>query len=528
MMNRTIIAALITSILAGCTTFATAPIRDAVLTADSAAKNALAEQVSIAKIKSDALIERVDGVWVPLTKVDASHDRSSLLDRMVVVNRSFKSFSNVAEYISSQYGVSVVVAPDVNGVAGSASAQGKSSSPADQKSMERGLISLVFDGTLHDLLDSLAAGQSVSWEVSDTGIRFFKYRTKSFEIAALPGDTNGANTVSSTGSSNSSGSSGAGGGSAVAGSSAQSSGVSYSLSVWKSIESTVATMLSPDVKPAVNPALGSIVVTDTPTVLAEVGRYIDNLNIQLSKQVLINVRILSVQLDSGDQYGINWTTVFSNLGKVGFTMTNANSIVSSSAAVAGVISVPSGAPGALSNWAGSSAMVQALSTQGDVTQLTSASLTTLNNQPAPMLVGNQQSYLASSSTTAGTAGVQPTVTLTPGQLNTGFSLSIVPHILENDKIMLQYGADISSLVSMGSYTSGSSSIQTPNVNTRSFLQRVKVGSGETLVLTGFEQNNMGVTTQGIGSADNVAAGGGISRTKARTVIVVLLQPVLLK
>ncbi len=176
------------------------------------------------------------------------------------------------------------------------------------------------------------------------------------------------------------------------------------------------------------------------------------------------------------------------------------------------------------SWAGSQALINALSGQGHVSQVTSASLTTLNNQSAPLQVGRQTTYLASSTTTV-TQGAGATTTLQPGLLTTGFSMTIVPHILERGRLMLQYAIDISSLLNMYTVNSNNSSIQAPDVDTRNFLQRVMLQTGDTLVMTGFEQNTLNTNLSGMGNANNSMLGGGVNGKRNRSVLVILIQPI---
>ncbi|MDO9550824.1 MAG: hypothetical protein Q7J03_07605, partial [Methanoregula sp.] len=157
-------------------------------------------------------------------------------------------------------------------------------------------------------------------------------------------------------------------------------------------------------------------------------------------------------------------------------------------------------------------------------QVTSASVTTLNNQVAPVQVGRQTSYLASSTTTV-SEGLSTTA-LQPGVVTTGFSMNLVPHLLDSNNLLLQYAMDISSLLGITSVTSGGSTIQVPEIETRNFLQRVRLNSGDTLVVTGFEQGNMSSNTQGPGNAENTLLGGGLKGARQKSILVVLIQPVI--
>jgi type IVB pilus formation R64 PilN family outer membrane protein len=156
-----------------------------------------------------------------------------------------------------------------------------------------------------------------------------------------------------------------------------------------------------------------------------------------------------------------------------------------------------------------------------VSELTSATLVTLNNQPAPVNVGKRTAYLASSTSTVSNGTT--TTTLTPGTVQTGFSMTVVPNIIDGRELLLQYSLDLSALVSMLSISSGTSSIQVPDVSTSNFIQRVRMQSGETLVVGGFDKDNLSAVSQGIGSAENTAAGSRKGST-TRTMLVVLIQP----
>jgi type IVB pilus formation R64 PilN family outer membrane protein len=345
--------------------------------------------------------------------------------------------------------------------------------------------------------------------------------SKTYRISALPGDTRLSANVESVSNTSSGGVAATG---TQAGASTNSTGVTFSgLSVWSAMETAIKQMLGSNGKVSASPATGTITVTDTPQVLERVSAYIDDQNKALNRQVNVNVRVLSVEITDGDNYGINWDTVYSKLAFDGDLFSVGLKSAFSVATGAGnmILSAPASSASA---WAGSKAIISALSTQGRVSELTSATLVTLNNQPAPVNVGRRVSYLASSSSTAATvAGGTPTVTLTPGTVQTGFSMSLVPHILDGKDMLLQYNLDLSSLLQMKSITSGGATIETPDISTSNFIQRVRIQSGETLVVAGFDHDNLSAVANGIGSAKNTAFGSRNGST-TRTVLVVLIQP----
>lgn len=556
------------AMLAGCGSNPIGPIRDMVLSNEAESK-ALFGKAQRGEGVQGALtnpnVEHIDGFWLPARKAaesDAETFSAKASSRRISINRGFADLQSVAEWLSSIVGMPVLVSPDVardlsqTAGGGAATATRTSASaaprlPALGGGPSPGLpfptatsstgdansspIWLTYDGKLSGFLDLAAARFGASWEwLPSRGVRFFRYKTKVFRVFALPGDTSLATTVSNQTGGGGGGSAGgtAGGttgGVSISTSSGQQAGLSYTaLSVWNGIGDQVKGMLSRDGKMTVAQATGTITVTDTPEVIKQVEHFISEQNASLSKQVIVNVRVLSVKVSGGDNYGINWNLVYQELkgGRFGFNFNNAfASAENSSNLTLKILGTAGAASGTGSAWQGSDVLISALSKQGHVSQITSASLTTLNNQVAPLQVGTQTTFLASSSTVAGTANSPPITTLTPGNLTTGFSMALVPHMLDQGRLLLQYAINISSLLSLETIRTTNSMIQLPNVDTRNFLQRVSLNSGDTLVMTGFEQTGATANGSGVASAENYALGGGVATDQARNVLVILIQPV---
>jgi len=382
------------------------------------------------------------------------------------------------------------------------------------------------NGSFKGLLDTAAARFGVSWKYADGVIQFFHTQARTFQISAVPGDstftasvTSGAASTGgvSGGGSGGGGSGGASAGSAVSASNSQNTGVASKLSVYTGIESAIKVMLSPHGKVLASPATGAITVVDTPDSLERIASYIDNENKALSRQIVINVTVLSVSLNRGDEYGIDWNLVYKGLDRrFGIKNTFADSnldAVGFSAAIMGN-----------SKFAGSDVMVKALSDQGKVRRQTTASVVTLNNQPVPVQVARQTTYLQSSQTSI-VAQVGTTSSLIPGVVTSGFNMSILPHVLTNGTVMLQFSIDISTLRGIRTITSNGNRIESPELDTRNFLQRVSMKSSETLVISGFEQTDENVDNRGVGSPKNMVLGGGVKANSNKEVIVMLITPV---
>lgn len=502
----------------------------------------------LASAKRDPVVEHgvnravkvYQGAWIPARQIKdkTAQVGYQLGQRMIGVTRDFASLQDVAESVTLLTGVPVHIMSDAR-EKNDASAPVDSSSPTPSMGASMGigmpsglpafnmsLDSLMgekisYSGTLSGFFDVAASRFGVSWKWNDEGTEaiFFRRETKTFRIVALPGDTQLTSKISREGS-----------GSDTASSSSQATSVQFEgLSVWKSIEDTVNSMISSTGKAVVSPATGTITVTDVPSIVKQVEHFVRQQNASLGRQVVINVQVLSVDVSGSHDYGINWDLAYSSLSQnFGWSFSNAfSSVAGASNLSLRVLETAGGASGTadIARWRGSSAIIQALSEQGKVSQVTSAAVTTLNNQPVPVQSGRQIAYLASSETTL--SGETSTTALTPGVVSTGFSMNLMPHILEGDQLLLQYSMDLSSLLSLNRVTSGTSTIETPEVETRNFLQRVRLNSGDTLVVAGFEQTNIDANNAGVGNARNVMAGGSVSGKKTRNALVILIQPFIL-
>lgn len=526
--------------LAGCASQDLTAKRAAVDEAKEQAKQAMTE----GRVREQSAISYLDRSYLPLRKVMASEysaEQKRILDLEVATNRTFTNLNEVAGWIASVTGSPVSINPELlstmpMGGMGLSSAPGAPTAGTSGgipsmvipgmggQSTATRQMSVSYSGSIGGFLDMVAANYGIFWKMEGLGIRFLLTESRTFRIRALPGDTQLSSLV--TISSNTSGTSSSGLSAATAATSSASgsntAGVTFSgLSVWSGIEASVRQLLTPGTgRVSVSPSTGTISVTDTPRVLDRVAEFVREQNAALGRQVAVNVRVLSVEINDGEDYGINWNAVYNNLtDNFAFKVSTQMPVGSSSAQFVLQTSTPSS-----NNWgAASGAIISALSTQGKVSELTSANLVTLNNQPAPVNVGRQISYLASSSTTV-TATAGSTTSLQPGQVQTGFSMVILPHIIDGKEVLLQASVNMSSLLQLATITSGGSSIQSPDVATSNFIQRVRINSGDTLVIAGFDQDRLSAVANGVGSADNWAMGSRNTSGK-RNILVIIIQPV---
>lgn len=395
------------------------------------------------------------------------------------------------------------------------------------------LTDVSYAGGLGGLLDLVSGRLGISWKYENGGVTFYYLETRRFDIEPADAKYTLKGTVvsglsNSTGTDSSNSSSGSGSGVSGAGGSTMSSDVQMGNNLYSDLKGTVQSMLTPGVgRLSLNATTGTLMVTDVPDVVSRIGEYLDEENSTLSRQVILKVVTYTVNTDTSDMVGIDWKLVWKSLnGKYGMSLVNTNSGMSSDA-ISGGFNVLDTATGAAAQFAGSSFLLDALSKQAKVTDVKNSTIMTTNMAAAPVLVGQQTTYLKDVSTTAYATGnnTVPTQSLTPGSVTTGTNITILPKILkDSDRLMLNMFMDISSLKQIRTITSDTQKIEAPDIDTRSLQQRVWLKPGQTLIMSGFEQNTNDSNRQGVGSPNNILFGGALSGAKTKQSFVITVTP----
>ncbi|HVS17442.1 MAG TPA: secretin N-terminal domain-containing protein, partial [Planctomycetota bacterium] len=210
---------------------------------------------------------------------------------------------------------------------------------------------------------------------------------------------------------------------------------------------------------------GVVVVRASPSELRDVERFLESVQARLNRQVILEARILEVELDAGHQSGINWAALFSVDGTEGLgAQTGGGSLfregVSEIAGNAGnldprVLDLVEAAStsafgGAFALAVGGrrfAAFIELLSTQGKVNTLSSPRIATVNNQKAVIKVGSDEFFVtdvSSTVVTGTTTTTTPEITLTP--FFSGIALDVTPQVGEDGNIVLHVHPSVSEVV----------------------------------------------------------------------------------
>lgn len=420
-----------------------------------------------------------------------------------------RTLPSIMELVSSQIGIPIVLSPDAlrpassfapGGTGGAAAGGGGqgSGNPAIAPVFGTGpgLGALVVDagdhqrtfelnysGSLSGLFDQLSAMASMSWKYEQQRVVFFRSHTRSFAIKTMPGSFKLSSSLGGGGGGGGGGGESGGGGGGLGGD------LENQVDFWTGLEATVKAMLSASGKMNLDKNAGILLVTDGHEVMAMVEEYIDQMNHLMMRQIALDVEVVTVDLNEAHAAGIDWSLIAGSL-----------EFISPPATIA------AGTPFSvrLNGANGKSSMLNALQTFGRVTSGYSGVVVTSNRTPAPISVSNSLTYVRQTTpgvvTGSSTGAVAASSGLTPGQVNTGTNIVLLPMILESNQVLVQCQVSISALKELTRFDSGSGasqqSIQLPNVDTFTVVQRMAIPVGQTMVIMGFDQARTGSNSNG--------------------------------
>jgi MSHA biogenesis protein MshL len=340
------------------------------------------------------------------------------------------------------------------------------------------------DVTVFEALDSLR--ELYGYEYKVEGTRIFiepqAMQTRVFQVNYIVGQRKGSSDtrVTSGSVSNSNSQSGQQGTSSSSTSVGSSEGraplISTSIATssnndfWKDLTDSLNGIVGAENgrRVVVNLQSGVIMVRAMPDEVRNVEAFLRLMQVTIERQVILEAKILNVQLNDQSQSGVNWS-IFgrsgSSTGIVGNI--NANTQLASSGngsllsgdlgassgtAIANAATTAIGGPlfAVALQGANFAALLSFLESQGDVQVLSSPRIATINNQKAVLKVGTDEFFVTgiSSSTTASTGATttSPEVTLQP--FFSGIALDVTPQIDKDDNIILHMHPSISQVTTV--------------------------------------------------------------------------------
>ncbi len=298
----------------------------------------------------------------------------------------------------------------------------------------------------------------------------------------------------------------------------------------------------------ISPMSGVIVVRAMASEMRNVTAYLKASQISVERQVILEAKIVDVQLNDSYQSGVNWGAFSNNpnshtsVGQLspGTSLATAGSITnglltstpgSSLAMAAATTGQTTGSLFGLafqtSNFA---ALLNFLESQGNVHVLSSPRIATLNNQKAVLKVGTDDFFVTNVSTTTtsgvGAATTTPSVTLQP--FFSGIALDVTPSIDVNGEIILHVHPSVSQVstvtknIDLGG-TNGSISLPLASSSISETDSIVRARDGQIVAIGGLMRQASSNDDSGLPGLPKSMFGQTNKRSEKRE-LVILLKP----
>ncbi len=185
----------------------------------------------------------------------------------------------------------------------------------------------------------------------------------------------------------------------------------------------------------VSPQASVVTVRAYPNELREIRRYLGVSQKRMHRQVVLEAKIMEVTLSDGYQQGINWSNITSSVGGTDIVLgSTGNGIVQGLNPVGDLLG---GQTNMVISDGNFQAVMNFMSTQGDLNVLSSPRVTAANNQKAVIKVGEDQYFVTDIDGEVGSgddASVSQDIELTP--FFSGISLDVTPQIDDKGNVML--------------------------------------------------------------------------------------------
>jgi MSHA biogenesis protein MshL len=446
------------------------------------------------------------------------------------------------------------------------------------------------DVTLFEALDAMREMYGYDYKVDGTriSIRPLTMQTRMFQVNYLTGNRKGTSNlrVSSTSVSNAgisnSGQSGGGNGQQSPQNQAQQPGQSGQQVVqdssnlsttsdsnfWAELKESLGAIIGGTAdgrKVVISPQSGVVVVRGMPEELRAVDLYLKATQLSVDRQVILEAKILEVELNDNFQTGINWASFASiksghtNRISTGFiqpggtlaplpfnggqppNMTNGNGLTASSGFGLSSAATAAGSMFGLAfQTANFAAMITFLESQGAVHVLSSPRIATMNNQKAVLKIGTDEFFVTGVSTTVTSTGTtggttsSPNVTLQP--FFSGVVLDVTPQIDEQGNIILHVHPSVSQVTTVNKQidlgSAGSLKLPLAASSTSEMDSMVRSQDGRIVAIGGLMRQATTSDRSQVPGAGDIPVLGALFRNTGQVIqkreLVVLIKPTIVE
>jgi len=438
------------------------------------------------------------------------------------------SIVDIVSKISTDTKTHIVISGDARTYLGLVEDDTNHSSSADEDIVD---ASISYKGTFAGLLDHISSIYNIDWkyDFKTRTIVLYRMETKVFDLHMLPGVTTTNSTINSSQNQ-------------ANNQQAFKTNFDYGkYDSWVTAVKTIKGIVGSEGDTIASPEMGTLTVTATPHVMQKVDRYVERVNKIAKKRIAVKVDVYDVINRNSNTLGLDWKLLYTSTdGSVNWVTKFPN--IAADPFGTAVADVPSFKLGAgAGRWFNSEVIAKALQRLGKTSHVTGTTLYTVSGKPAPIQDTRAVEYAKEVSLEMSGLG-NTLASVTPGTINTGYSIVVTPKVVQGDKIMVNISLNMSELIEMRSFetniddtqgdnpkTGQGMKIELPDVQNKTFMQMVPLQSGQTAVLAGFQKTSEVSETNSAGPLWSWwLLGGNTGTSQETTTTVVMVTPYIME
>jgi MSHA biogenesis protein MshL len=325
---------------------------------------------------------------------------------------------------------------------------------------------------------------------------------------------------------------------------------------WRDLEASLHAMVGTDGGRSVivNSGSGLVAVRASPRELRDVTSFLEKLQRISTRQVILEAKIVEVDLNSAFQTGINWTALGKNgsqtytglqsgpqngFGTSSTTLLNQPSqqvTVGPGNAVTGAVTNTLGGAFTLAvNTADFASYIELLSAQGKTRVLSSPRVSTLNNQKAVIKSGSDQYFVTGieSNTVVGVSSSN-NVNVDLAPFFSGVALDVTPQIAESGEVILHIHPTVSQVttnIQALTVNNVTDSLPLALSQVRESDSVVKAMNGQLIVIGGLMQTTRTSQDYAMPGLGDIPLIGNLFKSQQKTDVhselVILLRPIVI-
>ena len=349
-----------------------------------------------------------------------------------------------------------------------------------------------YEGPLSAFLDRLAARMDVAWSHDGTTITIDRMTRRTWRVALPLGTTE----ISE---------------SAALANGNVSVGTTRKVEPWQELEARLLAVAPPPAAVTVSPQAGRVEVFGPPSVLKAAGTVVEDVAATAGTRIGLDVAVFFVDSDKADEFGVG-VSADGSIGEFGAAV-----LAAATGDAAGGLVISRGAD---------RVSFLALARDSAVVDHRRASSVAQSGVITPIALTTESSYIRNVSRERATEDNPGTTTYEIADLETGLSIAALPRLVEDRRIQLALTISQRSLVRFDEPLPDVA-LKLPEIDNRAIRNETVLAPGETLVLSGYEQDVVVRADRGVGFLHRFGIGGGTETSRRRVRMVIMVRPTLI-